>query len=137
MHNLTALDLQYWTHHLTIIKERQEIHVSVEQDGEPAGWHFEGQRLNPVDVVRVVADNPRHARLSDLVQLSQGECSSLVDAKVVEELVSFLQPGKLVANDTLEHRTKDWVFVSSLEETAKIEVNVVHRLVDAPNNGTN
>ena len=107
VHNLTALDLQYWTHHLTIIKERQEIHVCVEQDGEPAGWHFEGQRLNPVDVVRVVADYPRHARLSDLVQLSQGERPSLVDAKVVEELVSFLQPGKLVANDTLEHWTKD------------------------------
>ena len=76
-------------------------------DGEPAGWHFEGQRLNPVDVVRVIADYPCHARLSDLVQLSQGESPFLVDAEVVEELVSFLQPGKLVADDALEHWTKD------------------------------
>ena len=107
VHNLTAFDLQYQTHHSTIKRGRKSIYLYVEQDGEPAGGHFECQRLNPVDVVRVVADNPRHARLSDLVQLSQGERPSLVDAKVVEELVSFLQPGKLVPDDALEHRTKD------------------------------
>ena len=81
--------------------------ISVEQDGEPAGGHFESQWLNPVDVICVVANDPSHARLSDLVQLGQGERPSLVHAEVMEELVPFLQPGKLVPDDTLEYWAKD------------------------------
>ena len=81
---------------------------TVEQGGgEPAGGHFESQWLNPVDVICVVANDPSHARLSDLVQLGQGKRPSLVHAKVMEELVPFLQPGKLVPDDTLEYWAKD------------------------------
>ena len=81
--------------------------MCIEQDEEPAGGHLESQWLNPVDVICVVANDPSHACLSDLVQLRQGECSLLVHAKVIEEFVSFLQSGKLVPDDTLEYWPKD------------------------------
>ena len=88
--------------------------------------------MNAIDVIGIIANNPRHAGLPDLFQLAQGERALLAQAEVVEELVALLQPRKLVPDDALEHRAEDGVFVCCLEETAQIKIDVIHRFVDAP-----
>ena len=88
--------------------------------------------MNAIDVIGIIANNPRHAGLPDLFQLAQGERALLAQAEVVEELVALLQPRKLVPDDALEHRAEDGVFVRCLEETAQIKIDVIHRFVDAP-----
>ena len=109
VHSLTAFDLQLCNINITQLLREAGINrcMCVEQHGEPAGGHLESQWLNAVDVIRVVANDSRHASLSDLLQLSQGERPSLVHAKVIEELVPFLQSGKLVPDDALEYWAKD------------------------------
>ena len=88
--------------------------------------------MNAIDVIGIIANNPRHAGLPDLFQLAEGERALLAQAEVVEELVALLQPRKLVPDDALEHRAEDGVFVRCLEETAQIKIDVIHRFVDAP-----
>ena len=88
--------------------------------------------MNAIDVIGIIANNPRHAGLPDLFQLAQGERALLAQAEVVEELVALLQPRKLVPDDALEHWAEDGVFVRCLEETAQIKIDVIHRFVDAP-----
>ena len=100
--------------------------------GIPGIRHLESQWLNAIDVIGIIANNPRHAGLPDLFQLAEGERALLAQAEVVEELVALLQPRKLVPDDALEHRAEDGVFVRCLEETAQIKIDVIHRFVDAP-----
>ena len=85
----------------------------------PGIRHLESQWLNAIDVIGIIANNPRHAGLPDLVQLAEGERALLTQAEVVEELVALLQPRKLVPDDAFEHRPQYRVLVRRLRSAGQ------------------
>ena len=92
--------------------------------------HPKRRRLDPLDGVRVVAQDPSHGRLPDFLQLFGSELSGLALSIVVEEPVSVLEPGELVADDAFEGGAEDGIAVLDLHEAAHVQVDVVHVAVD-------
>merc|ERR1719278_52004 len=96
------------------------------------GGQFESQRLYGVHIVSVITDNSSQGGFPHLIKLGEREGDVLIQTKIIEEPVTFLQPGELITNNTFKDRTQDGVLVSGLQEASDIEINIVHVSVDGP-----
>ncbi len=92
-------------------------------------WQHHGEDLHCLDVVGVVAQDPRQLDLPDLVQLLQGEAAGPASV-LVPEAIAVAEGAELLADDAGKCRAHHGAGQGLLGDSSRPQIDIIGRFVD-------